>query len=258
MKKIRKFEFDEIISIEENFVENVSVYNLSVEDDESYCANRIAVHNCTEMNYVFEAAALAPYESEAMESLKNPAKARYFVRTGGTCAWCVSKQGTIVRLIPSEIVNDHKSESLKELGINDPNTDIAIWPGKSNVGLKQKQWNICCPAHPYNVATFQPIDLKAEFYNPKSGRIETRQEKQKYVPQMADYSYESKKEKEYNKPVFIENGLVRFNKNVYEAVEPGEYKEKQAEWNRNPSLPIPVNKNSTDYRYIFLEAEKNR
>jgi hypothetical protein len=210
--------------------------------------NRVAL---TEMNYVFEAAALAPHEAEAMESLKNPAKAKYFVRTGGTCAWCVSKQGTIVRLIPSGIVEDHKSESLKEMGITDPNTDIAIWPGKSNVGLKQKQWNICCPAHPYNVATFQPIDLKSEWYNPKTGEVEARQVKQKFVPQMTDYSYESKKEKEYKKPVLIENGYVRFNNNVYMAVEASDFNQKTDEWRKNPSGPIPVNKKSPQYRQLF-------
>jgi hypothetical protein len=161
-------------------------------------------------------------------------------------------------LVPAGVIEDSKNESLKEMGINDPNTDIAIWPGKSNVGLKQKNYMICCPAHPYNVATFQPIDLVNEFYNPKSGEVETRQKKQKFVPQLKDYSYKSPEEKEYRKPTFIENDYVRYNNNVYEAVEHVDYNSKYEAWKKNPSNPIPVDRNSTDYRQIFGEAERNR
>lgn len=209
----------------------------------------------TEVASIYEAGILAPYEADAMESLKDPGKAMYFVRTGGTCPWCRSKQGTIVRLIPAAIVESSKEESLSAMGIKDPNTDIAIWPGKNNVGLKQAEWNICCPAHPYNVATFQRIDLKSQFYNKKTGRVEYRQEKQEFVPQMKDYSYKSKEEKEYNKPTDIGGGLVRFNGNVYEAFPAGVADKKLDEWRKNPSLPIPVQIGSPQYRRIFEAAK---
>lgn len=209
--------------------------------------NRVAA---TEMAYVYEAGILAPHEGEAMESLKDPGKAKYFVRIGGTCKWCQGKQGTVVRLVPSEIVEDHKEESLKSMGIDDPNTDIAIWPGKSNVGLKQDKWNICCPAHPYNVATFAPINLKDEFYNPKTKSVEKRQEKQKFVPQAKDYTITAK-DKEERKPKKIGGGMVQFNNNVYVPVPAGEYNSRLEEWRQNPSLPIPVNQNSPQYRQIF-------
>ena len=212
----------------------------------------------TEMAYVYEAGILAPHEAEAMESLKNPKKAKYFVRTGGTCDWCQSVQGTIVRLIPAAIIEDSKDESLKSMGIDDPNTDIAIWPGKSNVGLKQKSWNICCPAHPWNVATFQPIDLQTEWYNPKSGSVERRQKKKEFEPQLTDWTYKSPEEKEYRKPTFIGSDLVRYNNNVYERVSLSDFQRKQSAWERDPSNPIPVKTNSTRYDKIFGEAERNR
>lgn len=207
----------------------------------------------TELASVYEAGILAPLESDAMESLESPEKAVYMVRTGGTCPWCRSKQGTIVRLVPASIVEDPKEESLSAMGIKDPNTDIAIWPGKNNVGLKQADWNVCAPAHPYNVATFQQIDLKTEFYNPKTKQIEERQEKKKFVPQEIDYSI-SKKEKEERKPVEIGTGLVRYNNNVYEAVSSDEYNRKLEAWRKDPSKPIPVNESSPSYRRIFEAA----
>lgn len=207
----------------------------------------------TELASVYEAGILAPLEAEAMESLEDPEKAVYFVRTGGTCPWCRSKQGTVVRLVPASIVEDTKDESLRSMGIKDPNTDIAIWPGKNNVGLKQADWNICCPAHPYNIATFSAIDLKTEFYNPKTGDVEERQEKKKFVPKEVDYET-TKKEKEERKPVEIGSGLVRYNNNVYEAVSADEYNRKLEAWRKDPSKPIPVNESSPSYRRIFEAA----
>ncbi len=209
-----------------------------------------------EVAALYEAGQLAPYESEAMESLEEPEKAQYFARTGGTCAWCRSVVGTIVRLVPTDIVTDTGNESLKSMGIHDPNTDIAIWIGKNNVGLRQNEWLICCPAHPHNVATFTPIDLKTEYYNDKSGRVEKRHVKEKFIPAETDYTYRSKEEKEYRKPTFIGDDLVRYNNNVYERVEPDEYVRKKTAWDKNPSLPIPVATDSTRYDKIFGEAER--
>lgn len=212
----------------------------------------------TEMASVYEAGILAEYESEAMESLKDPQKAKYFVRTGGSCDWCLSKRGTLVRLVPAEIVQDQKNESLRSMGIKDPNTDIAIWVGKNNIGLKQKDWMIATPGHPYNVATFQPIDLSKEHYDKKTDNIEKNQKKEKFIPQQKDYTYKSKEEKEYRKPQLLDNNLVRFNNNLYESVSAEEYNKKLEEYNKNPMLPIPVNKKSPSYRRIFEEAQRNK
>ena len=215
--------------------------------------NRIS---STEMATVYEAAVLAPYEADAMESMEDPSKARYFVRTGGSCPWCRARQGMIVRMVPADIVVDSKNESLKSMGIKDFNTDIAIWSGKNNIGLKQDEWMICCPAHPYNVATFQPIDLKDEWYNPKAEEIEKRQEKEKFVPQQKDYDYRSKEEEKASKPHYIDNNRIQFNENVYEAVSQEEYNRKLEEWKKDQTGPIPVNMNSPSYKRLFGEAEK--
>ncbi|MCK5606135.1 hypothetical protein KAR91_29825 [Candidatus Pacearchaeota archaeon] len=221
--------------------------------------NRIA---STEMATVYEAGILAPYEAEAMQSLKYPARAQYFVFTGGTCPWCRAHQGVLARLVPTSVVADTTNDSLKSMGIKDPNTDIAVWVGKNNVGFKEtkavQEWRICAPAHPYNVATLQPIDIDSEWYNPKTGNVEQRLKKQKFVPKQVDYSQKSKEETEWRKPTFVGSNLVRFNNNLYEAVAPGEYNNKLEEWRKDPQLPIPVNKNNKNDMKIFDEAEKNR
>ncbi len=216
----------------------------------------------TEMASVYEAGILAPYESQAMESLRDIGKACYFVFSGGTCPWCRAHQGTLVRMIPSSIVIDPSDDSLKSMGIHDPNTDIAVWIGKNNVGFRENKsvhgWRICTPAHPYNVATLKPISIEDEFYNEKTGEVEKRQEKQKHIPQSIDYSYQSKEEKDYRKPTFIDTDIVRYNNNIYERVRPDEYKKRKAEWDKNNSLPIPVSMDSTRYDKIFGSAERNQ
>lgn len=212
----------------------------------------------TEMSMLVESGILAPYESQAMESLKNSEKSAYFIRQGGTCEWCLPRRGTLVRLVPTDIVTNTSNESLRAMGIKDPNTDVAIWNGKNNVGIKQKDFLICCPAHPYNTATFAPIDIKDEYYNKKTDSVEKRQEKKKYIPQREDYRAKIKDEKEDRKPTLVSNNLVRFNNNLYTAVEPDDFNKKLAEWRKSPDLPIPVNKKSPQYEQIFKEAEKNK
>jgi predicted transcriptional regulator len=215
----------------------------------------------TEMASVYEAGILAPYESDAVESLKDPKKAQYFVFTGGTCPWCRDHQGVLTRLVPKSVVTDTKNDSLKDMGIKDPNTDIAIWVGKNNVGFKETkavhEWRICTPAHPYNVATMQPIDIETEYYNEKSGNVERRPVKRKYVPPPMDYDFKTYQEEEYRKPTVIGRNLVRYNNNMYEAVDADVADQKLEERRKDRSKPIPVSKNSPDYRRIFLEAEKN-
>ncbi len=209
----------------------------------------------TELADVYETGILAPYESQAMESMDDSKKAVYFARSGGTCKWCLSKRGTIVRLVPTSIVKDTKDESLRNMGINDPVTDIAIWPGKNNIGLKQADWLICCPAHPHNVATFIPIDPGEQEYNQKTDDVEYKSKKERFVPQMEDYSSKSREEKKDRKPKKIGGGKVSFNNNIYIGVQPDEYNEKLEKWRKNPSMPIPVNINSPQYRELFGAAE---
>jgi hypothetical protein len=215
--------------------------------------NRISQY---EMASVYEAGILAPHEDDAMESLKNPEKAQYFVRTGGTCKWCKSRQGTLTRLVPASIVTDQNDDSLSSMGIKDPNTDIAIWTGKNNIGYysyKEPSYRVCCPAHPHNTATMTPIDLKKEYYDPKTDRVRAKRKEVK----VGDYTYtprsheKSKAEREARKPMKIGENRVRFNGNVYERVSPGEYNRKKAAWDKDPRLPIPVSTDSTRYDRIF-------
>lgn len=221
--------------------------------------NRIA---STEMASVYEAGVLGEYESEAVQSLKDPKKAQYFVFTGGSCPWCRAHQGVLVRLVPLEVVADTRNDSLKSMGIKDPNTDIAIWVGKNNIGYRETktvhEFRVCTPAHPYNVATFQPIDIENETYNKKTGRVEKRHQKKKYVPPQVDYSIKSKEEKDWRKPTFVGSNLVRYNNNLYEAVDGADYNRKLDEWKKDPQKPIPVERGTTRYTKIFEEAEKNK
>jgi hypothetical protein len=214
----------------------------------------------TETAAVYEAGVLAPYESEAMESLKDSSKAKYFVFTGGTCEWCRAHQGILTRLVPREIVTDTSNDSLGTMGIKDPNTDIATWIGKNNVGYKETktvhEWRICTPAHPYNVATLQPINIKDEYYNERTGRVEKRPVKKKYIPPPMEYGFKTKQDEEYRKPTIIGGNLVRYNNNIYEAVEAKDFDKKLDEWRLDRSKPIPVNEKSPDYKRIFETAQK--
>jgi hypothetical protein len=205
----------------------------------------------TEMASVYEAGILAPLEAEAMESMDDPSKAVYMVRTGGTCDWCKSVQGTVVRLIPKELSGGIDGEDLSSLGIKDANTNVAIWSGKNNVGRKQKDWLIACPAHPHNVATFTPIDLENEFFNKKSGRVEKRKEKDTLIPDIKQVE----RPEDFRKPKKIGSGMVQVGNNVYEAVAAHDFNRKLKEWQENRDRPIPVNRNSTQYIRIFEGAE---
>jgi hypothetical protein len=215
--------------------------------------NRIAA---TEMNSVFEAGILAPYEGEAMESLKTD-KGVYFVRTGGTCDFCLPRQGTLVRLVPTSIVADAGDESLKSMGIEDPNTDIAIWVGKNNVGRKKQDWNICCPAHPYNRASFSPIDLDKQEYDPKLGRVVDRvPESLRQLGIKRGEQLKTPEEQEERKPRYISENRVQYNRNIYEAVDRSVADARLEQWRKDPSLPIPVQIGSPQYRRIFGEASR--
>jgi len=215
--------------------------------------NRIAQ---TEMAVLANEGYLAEYESESMESMKEPEKAVYMVRVGGTCEYCRRLEGSIVRLIPREIA-DTSTESLKDIGIKDVNTDTYIYSGKTNVGRKRDDLQNAVPGHPYNVAQFQKINLEDEWFNPKSKQIEKRQKKDELIPKQKDYNYRSEEEKKSRKPHYISSTRVQYNNNVYESFEPSEYNKKLEEWRKNPSdNPIPVNNKSPQYKQLFDNAEK--
>jgi len=214
--------------------------------------NRIA---STEMASIYEMGILAPYEADAMASLKDPSRAQYFVRIGGTCDFCVSVRGTIARLIPSSIIAGENTELLSDIGIKDPNTNYALWIGKNNIGRKKQEWfHAVCPAHPHNKATMQPINLDEEYYNSKTDDVEHKQKKYKFVPQQIDYAEKTKEEIDSNNPKKIGNDIVQFNNNIYQAVDAAQYNFKLDEWKRNTSNPIPVNRESPSFRRIFEEA----
>jgi hypothetical protein len=213
--------------------------------------NRISA---TEMNSVFEAGILAPEEGRAMESLKT-GKGVYFVRTGGTCSFCVPLQGTIVRLLPESIV-DRSTDSLKEIGIDDPITDTYIWIGKNNIGRKRPEWWNCVPGHPWNRATYQPFNPDTQEYEPKFGRVVDKvPESLRRYGIKRDTSFATPEYKESKKPVKISDNLVRFYDSIYEAVDREDYSKKLEQWKKDPSLPIPVSRSSTDYKQIFGNAK---
>lgn len=215
--------------------------------------NRISA---TEMNTIFEAGILAPEEGRAMESLKT-GKGVYFVRVGGTCDWCAPRQGTLVRLVPTSIVADNNDDSLKSMGIEDPFTNIAIWVGKNNVGRKKQDWLICCPAHPYNRASFSPIDLDTQEYDPKLGRVVDKvpESLRRYGIKRGE-QVKTEAEKEERKPKYIGDNRVKYNNNIYEAVDKSIADAKLEQWRKDPSLPIPVQIGSPQYRRIFESAER--
>jgi len=218
--------------------------------------NRIS---STEMASIYEAGILAPYESQAMESIKDPTKAQYFVFTGGSCQWCQAHQGSLTRLVPMDVVTSTANDSLKSMGIKDEHTDTALWIGKNNVGYKEnksvQEWRVTTPAHVHNVATMQPIDLDKEYYNDKTDKVERKLKKDKFIPTQVDYSQKSKEEKEWREPTNIGGGLVRKDGNIYEAVDSSIYNKKMDEWRENPSLPIPVNSANKNDMLIFKDAK---
>jgi hypothetical protein len=219
--------------------------------------NRISV---TETQSVYEAGILAPFEEEAAESLDDNDKAKYFLYIGGSCKWCRSHQGTLVRLVPASFVRDKDNDSLESMGIHDPNTDIAIWIGKNNVGkysYKEPAWKVCTPAHPHGVATFEPIDLAMQEYNEVTNRVERKQLfRDKYVPKRKNFEL-TQEEKESRKPRFVSTDRVSYNDNLYERVSHAEYDKAYAAYLKDPRQAIPVDMDSTSYRKIFEAAEKN-
>lgn len=118
----------------------------------------------TEMAALHGIGHMGAYEDQAEASLSSGADPIYFVFTGGTCEYCGPREGTVLRMIPKDAVADELDDSLAAQGIkDDPYAKLAIWNGKTNVGLKRAQWRICIPVHPWGRAKLQrfyPADQK--------------------------------------------------------------------------------------------------
>lgn len=214
--------------------------------------NRIAV---TEMASAKTQGELAPYEADAMESMKDPSKAQYFARSNGSCDWCKSVEGTILRLIPQEIA-DPSTDKLSDIGIKDPYTNRYTYIGMNNVGLKKDKWRPgAVPGHPHNRAFLSPINPATEFYNEKTDSVEKRQKGGKFMPKMPDYSEMSENEKKERKPKKISENRVRFNNNEYIAVSKEEYNTYLERSRKDPDAPTPVSIGSPAHKRIFGAIE---
>jgi len=157
----KKFEFDEVVNISEKQVKNIDVYNLEVEDDNSYCANRLVVHNCiTEMSYAMNNG----YMTSVSEANRKKGKKTYFVYSGGvdrgTCKFCEAALGTVL-LWSDKPLGDDK--------IKDVHSTTAIWRGKNNVG--RKPWWICFPTHPNCIHYPEEIDPVLEKWDEEINKI---------------------------------------------------------------------------------------
>lgn len=139
----------------------------------------------TELAHIHETGKLAAMEDEAEKSIDGTAKPIYMHFNGsGRCDWCKSKLGTIVRLVPASLSGGN-TDSLKSMGIDDPFTDIGIWPGKNNFNRKKSEWWICTPAHPNCPDSFSKIDPESQEYDRKQKRLKYKHGKEfedKYIP----------------------------------------------------------------------------
>jgi hypothetical protein len=241
---------------------------------------RVAV---TELAYIHEAGKMAANEDKARQSMNAPELAIYYVFSRGTCPWCRTHQGTLVRHIPLDQVGNEADDSLSSRGIEDPHTDIAIWQGKNNVGYRQAQWRVCTPAHPWNTATMVRIHPDAQEYDQKTHAIRYKRVKdfEQYIPeefkqQMADTQARNEARWEriedderrgvYRKPSEyyredLESAaqgtddqgrpLATSQGRTYIGVKPEEFTEALERWRGDRSLPIPVATNQKDYESLF-------
>lgn len=105
----------------------------------------------TELSTIHEHGKMMSTEDKAQKSFKGEGNPVYLVFNGpGKCDWCNSHLGTITRQIPLDLVGNEKDDSLQSRGIDDPITNIAVWPGKNNVGFKKQGWRVCSVIHPWS------------------------------------------------------------------------------------------------------------
>lgn len=139
----------------------------------------------TEFSMIHEKGKLAQTESQAKESIKSPEKAVYKLFSGsGVCDYCGEHQGTIVRQVPASFGN-MGTDNLKDMGIDDPYTNTALWSGKNNRGRKRKNWWICTPAHVWCADSFSTINPEIQEYDKEVGRIKLKTDKklERFIPQ---------------------------------------------------------------------------
>lgn len=202
--------------------------------------HRIAV---TELSNIHTAGKLIPMEKEAGR------KPVYMTFMRGTCDWCQSHQGTIVRLIPKSQVKDENNDSLSSMGIKDEHTDIAVWVGKNNVGFKKANWRVCTPAHPYNVAILSFIDIEEQEFNPKTQSLDVKDKggMKRFIPE------EYLQERESWGAAEVQGNTASWKGNQYISVSPEDYSRKFQEWRQDRSRPIPVSTSQKDHKTIFGE-----
>ena len=66
-----------------------------------------------------------------------------------TCEWCLAWEGTVARVFASQA--EFAASPYYGGGdtvVGDPHAEVAVWPGKNNVGRKPADWWICTPVHP--------------------------------------------------------------------------------------------------------------
>jgi hypothetical protein len=237
----------------------------------------------TELAMIHGQGKMAAYEDQAMQSMRDQAKAVYMLSVGGTCKWCAAHQGRVLRLIPLELVGDESDDSLSSRGIKDPHTDIAVWQGKNNVGYRQAAWRLCEPPHPWGKMHMVRFHPEAETYNEDTGRIEYKstKEMEQYLPE--DFKHEldegreriqereaqkeadraagiHKRDIEYidrsGTPAGTDQGgrpLATVGGQIYVGVPASDFAAELEAWRRDRTRPIPVAENQREYSQIFKE-----
>lgn len=108
----KNFAYVPIRKISKRFVERIPVYNFSVEEDESYVANSVAVHNCTSPTYTTDSLHAAVVEIIVKPGAKvqyitvqnwssnvyNLVTKRAFVETEGQMLWIDANLGSKVTM----------------------------------------------------------------------------------------------------------------------------------------------------------------
>jgi len=121
----KSFAYVPIKNIRKKFVEDIPVYNFSVEDDESYVANSVAVHNCTSPTYTTDSLHAAVVEIIVCPCAKvqyitvqnwssnvyNLVTKRAFVQAEGEMLWIDANLGSKVTMkYPSFYLKGPKSK----------------------------------------------------------------------------------------------------------------------------------------------------
>lgn len=237
----------------------------------------------TELAMLHAQGKTAAYEAVVRQSFTSPKTTprTYWMFVGGTCPWCQKHQGIVMLQIPDEMVGDEKNDALSARDISDPHTDRAYWPGKNNVGLKQAEWMVCVPAHPWNKAQLVHFDPNSEKWDSERRKIVKKREEETVVDktvrkQFLEHIETAEAEKrarqdrmqadrihgvhkrdiEYfdksdNVNVIEAGKFVERNGQRYESVPQNEFGDKLDAWRADKTLPIPVGTGQRAHRELF-------